>query len=336
MAHASKVTSVLRRVDLAGAIGPTEAPGQEGDVCAFELRRDTEAIIVEAVSGRAMKIVPGDVFLAAPGHRESTRWVVGRVPETGLIPGEDYRVLAQSGVVGEFIGTSTRPMSHLGHVKYLGVFRSQDGDLLNIRQFTARAGPGRADDDALVFVVVGTSSEVGKTTAGIAILNTLLHHGHERVAVLKATGTSAVAELDSYRDVGAIEAFDSVDFGLPTTYPSDRSDIVDVFETALDMWLSRQADAFIAECGGDILGANVPSFLRSLLARRPEARIVLAASDSLAALGGQTVLRDMGIGDISLITGPCTDTPTIQRRTQALCRTPAVNMVVSGTLEFPL
>src|SRR5208337_197442 len=170
--------------DLAGAIGPIEVPGQEGDVCAFELRRDAEPVIVEAVSGRGMKLVPGDVFLAAPGPRESTRWVVGRVPETGLIPGEDYRVLAQSGVVGEFIGNSTRPMSHLGHVTYRGVFRGPDGDVLNIRKFAARALPGRADDDALVFVVVGTSSEVGKTTAGIAILNTLLLHHHERVAVL--------------------------------------------------------------------------------------------------------------------------------------------------------
>ncbi len=154
--------------------------------------------------------------------------------------------------------------------------------------------------------------------------------------MLKATGTSAVAELDAYRDVGAVEAFDSVDFGLPTTYPSGRTDIGEAFEAALDLWLSRPANAFIAECGGDILGANVPAFLRALLARRPGARIVIAASDSLAALGAQTVLRDMGIGDISLITGPCTDTPTIQQRTQALCRTPAVNVIGGGTLALPL
>ena len=93
----------------------------------------------------------------------------------------------------------------------------------------------------------------------------------------------------------------------------------------LDVCLAIPADAVLIECGGDILGANVPSFLARLAKRRPDVRVILAASDALAALGAKSVLADMGL-TITLITGPCTDTPTIQQRTRDLCGLPALNM----------
>ena len=80
--------------------------GSEGDVCAFELPRDAFPITVESPTGRMMAIAPGDIFLATPGYRESTRWVFGGIPAGGLVPGDDYWVLADSGVVGELIGDS--------------------------------------------------------------------------------------------------------------------------------------------------------------------------------------------------------------------------------------
>jgi hypothetical protein len=54
-------------------------------------------------------------------------------------------------------------------------------------------------------------------------------------------------------------------------------------------------------------------------------RVILAASDSLAALGAKSVLAEMGL-TITLITGPCTDTPTIEQRTRDLCGVPAMNL----------
>jgi hypothetical protein len=120
-----------------------------------------------------------------------------------------------------------------------------------------------------------------------------------------------------------------VDFGLPTTYPSGRPDIGALFETVLDTCLSADADAVLIECGGDILGANVPTFLQSLARRRPAAKVILAASDSLAALGAKSVLAQMGLV-VTLLTGPCTDTPTIEQRTRELCGLPAMNLARGG------
>jgi hypothetical protein len=327
-----KRTSVLRRLPTRRKVRCAEVCGREGDVCAFELPAEALPIAVEAVTGRAMMLAPGDVFLGTAGYRESTRWVVGGIPDGGLIPGINYWVLAESGVVGDLIGDSPREKSHLGQVKYLGSVSDEDGQTLNIRQFARNPEAGVADHGAPVFLVLGTSAEVGKTTAGIAVLRALRHKGHSTVIALKATGTSSFTELASYLDFGATQAFDCVDFGLPTTYPSNRDDMNCIFERGLDTCLSIAARAVVVECGGDMLGANVPIFLNCLTRRRPGAKVILVAADALGALGGQRVLQDMGLS-LTLIAGPCTDTPTLQQRTQALCGVPAINLSRDETHE---
>jgi hypothetical protein len=322
---------VLRRVPALDAIQLSPAPGDEGCVCAFEMPEDGASIVVEAPSGRSMFLAPGDVFLGTPGYRESTRWVVGGVPPGGLVVGQAYWVIAQSGVVGELIGDSPLAKSHLAKVRFLGTVRGEGDAPLQIDQF-AESASGAADCGAPVFAVVGTSAEVGKTTAVIALLRALRLRGHASVVALKATGTSSFAELTTYQDYWASHVFDCVDFGLPTTYPSDRDGIAHVFTNMLDVCLSIPADAVVVECGGDMLGANVPTFLGCLKRRRPEAKVVLAAADALGALGGTRVLADMGLS-VSLITGPSTDTPTLQHRTAALCGLPAVNLARGDGLK---
>jgi hypothetical protein len=319
-----KITSVLRRVPQLEAFRYLPSPALEGDVCAFQLPPEVPPIVVEAVSGRAMTVASGDVFLGTPGFRESTRWVVGGVPEGGLRPGKSYWVLAQSGVVGTLVGESPAEKGHVGKVRYLGLVRNADGTPLNIRQFSIVSPRDTAGRLVPAFLVLGTSAEVGKTTAGVAILRALRKRNSSVVA-LKATGTPGVAELALYRDFGAIEAFDSIDFGLPTTYPSARNGVDAVFSRALDTCLSFPADAAVIECGGDILGANVPQFLDCLRRKHTEVKVILAAADALGALAAKRMLADKGL-PLSLITGPCTDTPTLQRRTEELCGIPALNL----------
>jgi hypothetical protein len=321
-----KRTSVLRRVPPLEAIRLRSECGSEGDVCAFELARDVFPITVESPTGRMMAIAPGDTFLATPGYRESTRWVSGSIPAGGLVPGDHYWVLADCGVVGELIDGSPSETGHLGRVRYLGAVCGDRGEkTLNIRQFAGTGVPER-DCAAPVYLLLGTSGDVGKTTAGIAVLRTLRMKGHAKVVALKATGTASFEEIARYHDFGAAQAFDCVDFGLPSTYPSGRRGIGDIFNNALDFCLSLPADALVVECGGDLFGANVPTFLTCLKARRPHLKIILAAADVLGAMGAKQTLAEIGLS-ISLITGPCTDTPSMRQRAQALCGIVAINLV---------
>ena len=316
---------MLRRVPPFRVLRYVKAPGLEGCVCAFRLAPESPPLVVEAVSGRAMTLVAGDIFLATPGHRESTRSVVGGVPERGLVAGKNYWVLAESGVVGDLIGGAPHAKTYVGKVKHLGAVAGDDGRAIAIQQFAVPAANRVTDHGAPVFLFLGTSAEVGKTTAALTVLRALLEQGHATVIVLKATGTSGVTEISTYQDYGAAQVFDCVDFGLPTTYPSHRKGMARVFDRALDTCLSITGDAVLIECGGDMLGANVPVFLGRLKRRRPHPKVILAAADAVGAWGGMRMLRNMGLS-VDLITGPCTDTPTLQRRTETLCRTPAMNM----------
>jgi hypothetical protein len=288
--------------------------------------------VLESVSGRAMAVAPGDFFLATPGHQETTRWE-GCVPPGGLLPGATYWVLTESGVIGDLIGDSPLAKHHLAQVIYHGAVVGDDDNVLNLRQFAMQPNENLANHGSPLFLIVGTSADVGKTTAGITLLRALRHKGHNAVTALKTTGTPSLTEILRYQDFGAARVFDSVDFGLATTYPSGREGMDAIFEQALDTILSIASDAILIECGGDILGGNVPVFLECLKRRRTAAKVILVAADALGALGGKQVLQDMGLS-VNLITGPCTDTPTLRQRTQALCGIPAVNMAQGGSLDI--
>jgi hypothetical protein len=320
-----KITSVLRRAALPRPLHYVNAPGLEGHVCAFQLPSTSAPILVEAVSGRMQTLVPGDVFLGTPGHRESNIVLVGGVPEGGLTPGQTYSVISESGVVGQLITGTQLAKRFLSEATYLGIIIDDDRQPLALRQFAEPAVSAFVDHGATLALIVGTGPEVGKTTAGLGLLRTYLAKGHASVLVLKATGTSSFAEIANYQDYGAAHVFDCVDFGLPTTYPSERKDMDGFFDQAIETCLAMPADAVLIECGGDMLAANIPVFLQRLKQWRSEAKVVLAAADPLGALGGSQMLRDIGL-PVNLITGPCTDTPASQQRTQSLCKATAMNM----------
>jgi hypothetical protein len=320
-----KQLSVLRRVGELGAARWRAEPGVEGCVGVFRFPNDAASVIVEAVSGRSMAIVAGDTFLATPGYRESVRWTVGGVPEGGLVPNRNYWVLAESGVMGDLVSHTPLTKSHLGQATYLGSVVGSDGHPLRLKDFAARAEPGAKDAGAPVYLVLGTSVEVGKTTAGLTLLKTLLDSGHGHVVVLKATGTTSVTEAAVYRDFGAALVFDCLDFGVPATFPCGRPDAPEIFAQALDYCLSLPADAVLIECGGDFLGTCVPEFLQCLRPRRPRPTTILAAFDPSGALGAKHALERMGV-TLDLVTGPCTDTPTSRQRTEVICGIPAKNM----------
>jgi hypothetical protein len=323
-----KRTSALRRVPLIEQIRLRSERGNEGDVCAFELPSDSVPITVEAPSGRMMAIAPGDIFLATPGYLQTRRLAVGGIPAGGLVPGDDYWVLYYSGVVGELISYySASEMGHLGRVRYLGAVCGDRDEPLNIRQFAVTNAEG-TDHNAPLYLILGTSSEVGKTTAVVAVLRALRMQDHTTVVALKATGTPSIAEIAQYQDFGASHAFDCIDFGLPTTFPPGRPGIDNFLGNMLDFCFSLPADAVVVECAGDPVSANAPELLACLKARRSDPKIILAAADALGAMGAKHALAGIGL-KISLITGPCTDTSVLRERTEALCGIPAINLARS-------
>jgi hypothetical protein len=113
-----------------------------------------------------------------------------------------------------------------------------------------------------------------------------------------------------------------------------RKGITDIFFNALDFCFSLPADALMVECAGDPVSANAPELLSCLKARRSDINIILAAADALGAMGAKQALAEVGLA-ISLITGPCTDTPILRERTEALCCIPAINLAGGTDRQLP-
>jgi hypothetical protein len=90
-------------------------------------------------------------------------------------------------------GESPAAPPYLGEVKYLGTLHDGNARDLNLRQFALARADGAADYGASVFVLVGTSAEAGKTTAGLAVLDSLRHQGRSTITG-PCTDTSTTLE----------------------------------------------------------------------------------------------------------------------------------------------
>jgi hypothetical protein len=103
--------------------------------------------------------------------------VVNGIPKRGLVAGRSYWVLAESDVVGDLVGGTPPTKTHLGQAKYLAPFQvttanpstSGSSPFLTL-PVCPIAGTG--------FLILGTSAEVSKTTAGLTVLRALLQKGH--------------------------------------------------------------------------------------------------------------------------------------------------------------
>jgi hypothetical protein len=80
------------------------------------------------------------------------------------------------------------------------------------------------------------------------------------------------------------------------------------------------------ECAGDFVTGHSPQFLSCVKARRPDPIVVLAANDTLGAMGAKQALAERGF-KLSLITGQCTDTPQLRQRVESMCGIRSINLL---------
>lgn len=147
------------------------------------------------------------------------------------------------------------------------------------------------------------------------------------VLALKATGTGSLIEKLIYQDCGATLAFDTVDFGFPTTYV-DSSMMEAEFASWLSFTSSKGANVTVIECGGDPIGASVPEFLSALERKRERLFHICAASDVLAAFGLVKHFSEQRL-PVNFICGAATDNQIIANRSEKLCAVPAGNLRTS-------
>ena len=261
-------------------------------------------------------LVRGDVIIGALGERAATLEGVGNWQAVG--DDLEMEALTSAGLIGKATSTSVflpdfMRLNYLGHVK-------RNGIKLGMMDFVVQAEA--ATLDIPVILLIGTSMSSGKTTSGQVIIRALNYLGMNVVAA-KLTGAARFRDILSFRDAGAIEVFDFVDAGLPSTVCSTSR-----FRETVNLLMSRiaavRADILVAEAGASPLepynGDMVMDYVKDM-----NCFTVLCASDPYAVLGVQSAFGDHLQAD--LVAGPAANTDAAVALVKKLTGLHALNLL---------
>lgn len=274
----------------------------------------------ETKSGRMADMVRGDLLVGALGNRAATLEGVGDWRD--IDASRELDALTSAGLLGK--ATSTSPMfPNLMHLEYLG-HTTRDGQKLGMKDFVEPAEPMRLSTP--VILLIGTSMSAGKTSSGQVIIRALTYLGLNVVAA-KLTGAARYRDILKFRDAGAVNVFDFVDAGLPSTVCPGP-----IFREALELMLSKiaacSADVLVVEAGASPLepynGGIAIEYLRDLTRLT-----VLCASDPYAVLGVQTAYGNYMKAD--LVSGPAANTTAAVALVKELSGHKALNLLDRNT-----
>lgn len=268
----------------------------EGDIVLVEALADTGAYAeIENCDGRSERLYRGDRFLAVVGNRESSKYLCGSVPPEGfdLAAGPTLHLLSNGGIVGlcapapPYLG---RPLPLRCH----GVLADAAGPVNTIR----RRGPDHslaADGAFAPMVLVGASAtDAGKTTLASRLVAALSRDHGLAVAAAKLAGTGCLEDVLQHRDAGARWIADFPDAGLPSTYTAEAN-YVPAVRALLAGIAGHRPDVVVAELGGDLTWANIPTLLRMADVMAAVVGLVVIPGDVPSAVGLRHLLDQWGV-----------------------------------------
>lgn len=262
---------------------------------------------LENAHGRLMLLKPGDQIAGVLGSRRAIYGYSGRVPDV-LRPGDTINVLNMGGVLGRcssFAPTVGAPFDAevIGAVLHFPVLGERIGEPAHIGINTI---PDRTDitTSAPVIAVVGTSMNAGKTVAACQIIHGLTKGGYN-VAAAKVTGVALERDILGMRDYGASRVLSFNDAGLVST----SADTAPAATRRIIAELNRaRPDAIVLELGDGLLGEyGVQAVLYDSQVAGHIRSVVLSAQDPLGAFGAIPLLKEQYGLDVTVITGPVTD-----------------------------
>ncbi|MFC9438721.1 hypothetical protein [Nocardia sp. NPDC057030] len=247
---------------------------------------------VEDETGAAVRIYPGDVFVAVLGTRRSGTNLVGEIQDRPLAVGDPLDLVAQGGLVATcvavpaYYGSRAMPVQVVGFPGIGRIVNIADAPVIPI------ADPAPAPADTPVLFVCGTAAEVGKTTLvctlGIAAKR---RRPNLRLAAVKACGTGRARDRLHYRDANYDVVTDFVDAGMASTYDVDVERFRAMLRTLIRHGADR-ADLVVVEIGGDLLEARAPEALQIMA--ESAASCVLLTNDAMGACDGLRRLDALG------------------------------------------
>ncbi|MBL7473241.1 hypothetical protein [Robertkochia sediminum] len=274
---------------------------------------------LELPNGRMRGVIGDELVVGALGVRHATLEATGSWKAVG----DDgaMHMLSGGGLMGKLTSRSMF-MPEMISILYHGhVIR--DGQKVTMDDFVRPCAQKSYDIPTILFI--GTSMSAGKTTSARIVTSLLTRAGY-KVLGAKITGTGRFKDILAVKDVGAVQVYDFVDAGLPSTICDPE-----VYEKKLDHMLScmaaSEADVAVVEIGasplepynGDIAYKGIKDQVKCC---------ILSASDPYAVYG---LMEAFGVKP-DLVTGISTNTLGGQEMVERLCGVPAMNLLDTGSI----
>lgn len=278
-------TRRVERSDVRG-MSANMAQAKPGDLILCEIAEIGHHRKIQLAERRVSESYPGDLVVLCLGDRYAPdQFLASAVIDDGLID-----LVAGGGVAGRvdaahaFMDTPTR-------LKALGLLTGARGQVLNVADYALPAMP--ANENVTVIGVFGASMNSGKTTAASSLAHGLMRAGYA-VAGVKATGTGAFGDFNSFEDGGA-PALDFTDVGMATTFRIPLERIEAGFDTLVATAAARGAEVVVVEIADGVFQQETRAILEASRIRERLDGILFAAPDALSALGGVMALEQKGL-----------------------------------------
>lgn len=256
--------------------------------------KPTRLYHVESPDGTMLPVRAGTQVVGAFGERAATLEAVGsyRAIRDGRM-----HAMTSAGLFGGLTSIAptlpaTMTLDYSGHI-------TRGGEKVTMRDFAIEGPSGSFATPTLL--LVGTSMSAGKTVTGKLVCRLMSEAGVSVIGA-KLTGAGRYRDVLAFKDAGALQVFDFVDAGLPSTVVPEP-----VFRNAIRPLLghidSLGPRLLVAEAGASPLepynGAAAIEELGDNVCLT-----ILCASDPYAVVG---VREAFGL-EPDLVTGPATDT----------------------------
>jgi len=246
-----------------------------GDYVVGQLTDASGYHTIELPSGRMMDVAEGDLIIGAFGVRAATVEACG---DWNAIDTDEFHALTPAGLFGKL--TSASPfIGRLLTLRYVGHLLRQ-GTKITMKNVLAPFPDCVLE--APVVLITGTSMSSGKTLSGRLIVRLLSRMGL-RVVGAKLTGAARYRDVLSFKDAGAVEVFDFVDVGLPSTI-TDPAEFQHDLNGLLALIASAKPEVVVAEAGASPLEPYNGKVAIDVLGERVRFNL-LCASDPYAVLG---------------------------------------------------
>lgn len=266
-----------------------------GDVALYKVLEIGKHKTIQSDSGRNCAILEDDLILAAFGARYATSQFEGYVPTK---PVKHVDILGAGGVVGElasknaaFEDIEPTRLEMLGYACHpeTGAVLNTIGFGETIEPFTGQIAPGLK-----IVLSLGSSMDSGKTTSAAFLVKGLKDAG-ARVGFIKLTGTCYTKDKDFVFDLGADVTLDFGDLGYPSTFLTDESEILAIYQTLVNRIAAHGVDFIVMEIADGLLQRETNMLINNKAFRNTISNTFFSCGDSLSAMRGIEILNQTGL-----------------------------------------